>query len=82
MIKPETELDLKRIIKLSESTHDKTWIWSVRYPIWNILDDRKTIGEVWIGCKDERQALRRIKFIKKLEIDCDFEVRKNGGEKE
>jgi len=77
VVKPKTRLDLKRVIKLSESTHDKTWVWSVKMPVWNILDDRHVIEEVHIGCKDYRQAMRRKKFIEKLEIDCNFVVMKN-----
>lgn len=74
-VKPKTKLDLKRVIKLSESTHDHTWVWKIDTPILGIYDEREELSNVMIGCKDVKQAGRRISFIKKLEIDADFEVK-------
>ena len=75
IVRPKTRLELKRLIKLSESTHDKTWVWSITKSVWNVLDDRPALDEVHIGCRNERQAERRITFIKKLEIEAEFEVK-------
>lgn len=78
IVKPKTRLELKRLVKLSESTHDKTWVWSIERSVWNVLEDRPALDEVHIGCSNERQAKRRIAFIKKLEIEADFEVKGSG----
>ena len=72
IVKPATDLDLKRVVKLSQNLEDELWQWRVRYPLAGIYGGTSVIVE--IGCRDMQQANRRINFIKKLKIECEFEV--------
>lgn len=72
-VKPKTSVDLKRLIKLCESISDKTWKWRVVEPVIGLYEDRQVAAMIEIGCQDEYQAARRMRFLLGLGIDLSFE---------
>ena len=71
--KPETSMDLKRLIKLCESISDETWKWRVIEPIIGVYEDRPCLAVVEIGCVDEYQCARRMRFLLETGIELSFE---------
>lgn len=77
VVKPKNEVELKRVAKLSEGIKDETWLWRIRTPIIGILGDSECLSRVEIGCNNQKQAERRVEFFKRLNIEADYEVKKN-----
>ena len=77
VVKPKNDMELKRVVKLSESIEDKTWLWRISTPLIGIYENRDNLSNVEIGCENHKQADRRIDFLKGLNIDADYEVKNN-----
>jgi hypothetical protein len=56
-LKPATALDARRIVKVCEAIKDPTWKYTAFLQVWNLEH------HVLIGCTDEAQAIRRMKWL-------------------
>lgn len=68
---PNTTLDGRRIVKICEAIDDPTWQYHAFVHIWNLRQ------HIEIGCRDERQAQRRLKWLTEQELNFVAEIKKN-----
>ena len=64
VLKPQDSQAMKRLVRVSESLDDPTWIYKTE----QVLAMNGLSMQLVIGCKDKYQAKRRIKFLEALGI--------------
>lgn len=71
VVTPIDKFNLRCCLRLCESIPDKEWVWNYYTPAWDM------ITRIEIGCRDEPQAVRRLKWLSQR-IKASFEVKKSG----
>lgn len=69
VVTPASDFDLRCCLRLCESIKDPEWVWSEYTPVYDM------VTRVEIGCRDEPQAIRRLKWLSQR-IKAKFEVKK------
>lgn len=72
---PTTALDARRIVKLCEAIKDPTWQYT------SFIQVQPLEEHVQIGCTDEAQASRRMKWLNEQNLGFTATIQKNSGDK-
>lgn len=68
---PASPLDARRIVKVCEAIADPTWQYSAFVHVWDLTT------HVQIGCRDEKQANRRMKWLSEQDLGFTANVKRN-----
>ena len=70
-LEPATPLDGRRIVKVCEAIDDPEWHYNAFVHVWDLKQ------HVQIGCRDEQQANRRMKWLSEQGLNFTATVKKN-----
>jgi len=70
-IRPATSLDARRLVKISEAIKDKEWEYKAFTHIWTLKP------HVEIGCRDPKQATRRLLWLQDQGVSFSAEIKQN-----
>lgn len=68
---PKTSLDGRRIVKVCEAIEDPEWNYNAFVHVWNFEQ------HVQIGCRDEQQAARRLKWLSEQGLNFTATIKEN-----